>query len=171
MKKFRHILWVLLGVAASITLWSCEKDIILNNSPHPFSFYIEDDAGNNLTDRLVSEAAVIENILYINGKCCVLIDKGTERDVSIGIETDKYGCNYAYIDPLWTYTKIKLNLFDDDAEDIVFEAKNPKVNFYKITWMFKGKSIKRGAIDNLGILNVPIATLVRHDDGTYTLKE
>lgn len=78
---------------------------------------------------------------------------------------------FAKIDPLCKYTKFWIRLFDDDTEEIVFEAKDPKVDFYEITWMFKGKSIKRGTIDILGILNVPIATLVRHDDGTYTLKE
>lgn len=180
MKRLKNMIWVLLGMAASMVLWACgEEEVIHYIGPHPFVFYVEDEDGNDiLIDRLNCE--MITNDLVpsrpyshaiVEDRCSILDGNIKHDDECIMIYKYPDGREFAEIDPIITYTKFWIRLFDDDAEEIVFEAKDPKVDFYKITWMFKGRSIKRGAIDNLGILNVPIATLVRHDDGTYTLKE
>lgn len=177
MKRLKNMIWVLLGVAVSMTLWSCgEEEVIHYIGPHPFIFCVEDEAGNDiLIDRLNCE--MITNDLVpskpyscaiIEGICSIIDGDHTHDDVSILIFKYSDEREYAEIDPLWTYTKFWIRLFDDDTEEIVFEAKDPKVDFYEITWMFKGQNVKKIKRDGI---NVPVATLVRHDDGTYTLKE
>ncbi|MDE6504186.1 MAG: hypothetical protein K2K78_06965 [Muribaculaceae bacterium] len=178
MKRLKHLLWVLLGVAASITLWACgeEQYAIDDNGPHPFVFYVEDEDGNDiLIDRLncemITNDLVISkpySIAIVEGRCSIVDGELTHDDEWIVIYKYPDGREYAEIDPIVTYTKFWIRLFDDDAEEIVFEAKDPKVDFYKITWMFKGKNVKKIKSDGI---NVPVATLVRHNDGTYTLKE
>lgn len=171
-------MWVLLGVAASITLWSCgeEEAFVDDNGPHPFVFYVEDEDGNDiLIDRLNCEM-ITNNLVpsrpysraIVKGRCSVLDGNITHDDRWIMIYKYPDEREFAEIDPITTYTKFWIRLFDDDTEEIVFEAKDPKVDFYEITWIFKGKNVKKIKRDGI---NVPVATLVRHDDGTYTLKE
>lgn len=177
MKGLKHMLWVLLGVVASMTLCACgEEDYLINNSPHPFIIYVEDEDGNDilidrLNDEMITNDLVISkpySIAIVEGRCSIVDGELTHDNEWIIIYKYPDGREFAEIDPIVTYTKFWIRLFDDDAEEIVFEAKDPKVDFYKITWMFKGKNVKK--IESDGI-NVPIATLVRHADGTYTLKE
>ena len=49
MKKMKYFLWILVGVAASVILWACKDDVMIDDAaPHPFFFYVEDEAGNDI---------------------------------------------------------------------------------------------------------------------------
>lgn len=186
MKRLKNMIWVMLGVAVSITLWSCgeKEEVIKELSNHPFLFFFEDEAGNDILVEL-NDGGILSDEpnffqAFIKNRCSYLSLDNEIRNEWIGIvrsriydEWISINRSYIYdaselhefvlIDPMCRYSKLWLRLFKDDVEDIVFEAKNinSKDDWHTdIVWLFKGKEISR-----------TFSTLVRHNDGTYTLKE
>ena len=166
MKRLQRVLWMLLGVVtASIALWACgEEDYLDNHSPHPFKFYVVDESGNNiLLDRFDGEIRSDEYKFssVAEGRCRSLdIDDGDCHDERIYVEKLPDEPAYVMINPFGYYSQITLRLFTDDTEEIVLNMHKYNKDWYKIRWEYKGVEVEREGI-----------TLVRHDDGTYSLKE
>lgn len=165
MKKLKRVLWVLLGVAASIALWSCgEEDYLDNHSPHPFKFYVVDESGASiLVDKFDGEIMSDDYkfVSVVEGRCRSLdIEKDVYNDERIYIEQFSDEPAYVMINPFGYYSQITLKLFPDDTEEIALNMQKYNKDWYKIKWEYKGVEVDREGI-----------TLVRHDDGTYSLKE
>ncbi len=165
MKRLRHLLWVLLGVAASITLWSCgEEDYILNSHPHAIYFCIEDEDGNNILQGQINDDPQTFEVKDVKDRCRILSEDGKIYDVPVYLCYDKNHQTVVHVDDMSPYYQVWLTITDDDTEDIVFEAKKKDVDWYDIVWIYKDTEIAQSR-------PTTSVTLVRHDDGTYTLKE
>lgn len=166
MKKMKYFLWILVGVAASVTLWACKDDVMIDDAaPHPFFFYVEDEAGNDiLIERQDGKVQYNEDrvlITAITNRCKYLSINSAICDVDILIYKWKGKREYVMINPLMSkYTKLWIKLFNDDTEEIVFEAKKYLDKRNEIIWIYKGTEFTKHQV-----------TLVRHDDGTYTMKK
>lgn len=156
------VIFLLFGIFSS-----CEKDETLIGDYFSSLYYqIEDESGKDLLQDLdfYLGNGIFPDIPYMGFSSIY----ETGRESSITREVPNYNEStkfYMFREVALRPNKLTMRLFDDDVENIELYGFPIKYNGHKeFEWEFKGEKIQMSESGKTYV------TIVRHDDGSYSLK-